>query len=222
MKKNEIYIADTEPLEDVALFEYLYRTLPQARRQKIDRLRRVEDKRLSLGAGVLLSRALAYHGIDTYTVVESAHGKPYLEGCGDLFFSLSHSGERVMCVLSPCEVGCDVQWMDPRIDPSLADRFFAAEESAWVSSAPSDAERTERFFRLWTLKESVMKATGKGFSLSPRDFSFSMESGELPRLWCASCDLSAFSSFEVYAESDYRYAVCGICNQSKDVSMIAF
>lgn len=222
MKTNEIYIADVTPLKDIGLFERLYRSLPSFRQEKIDRLHRIEDKRLSLGAGVLLSSALSHHGIHDYRIATGTYGKPYLDGHTDLFFSLSHSHERVMCVLSQGEVGCDVQWMDPKLDPSLANRFFAVEEIEWIEAAKSDAERKERFFRIWTLRESVMKATGRGFSRSVGDFSLVIGEGNLLRLQSAAPKICAYALLEPYRESEYRYAVCGECNASEHVTVFHF
>jgi phosphopantetheinyl transferase len=37
-----------------------------------------------------------------------------------------------------------------------------------VLEASSPEQTTERFFRLWTAKEAVMKATGLGMTLEPR------------------------------------------------------
>ena len=39
-------------------------------------------------------------------------------------------------------------------------------------------EQKSRLLNLWTLKESYMKAIGKGFSLSPKSFSFLFNKGE--------------------------------------------
>jgi 4'-phosphopantetheinyl transferase len=44
-----------------------------------------------------------------------------------------------------------------------ADRFLTEVEQAAVLGGP-DAERAERFLRIWTLKEAVLKAMGTGIA----------------------------------------------------------
>jgi phosphopantetheinyl transferase len=54
---------------------------------------------------------------------------------------------------------------------AVAKRCFTAMERGWLCEAAPGGARDEAFYRLWTAKESVMKATGLGFSLPPGDFS---------------------------------------------------
>ncbi len=80
-------------------------------------------------------------------------------------FNISHSDGLVACVLSQKgEVGIDIE--SPRrssdID-SIASGFFSKNEAAAIHALDSD-EKTAEFYRLWTLKESVMKATKEGIS----------------------------------------------------------
>ena len=100
---------------------------------------------------------------------------------------ISHSGNMALCAVSDEEVGCDIEL--PRgFDPNLARRFFHPTEQEWLFSQP-EAEQSTAFFRLWTCKESFLKALGLGLSL-PLD-SFAVIPGEEvqltqnadPRLW---------------------------------------
>ena len=106
------------------------------------------------------------------------YGKPYFPALPDFHFSLSHSGERVLCVVSPRPVGCDVE--EPqRSHEKIAERFFHPSEKAWLRAQPEE-ERADAFLRLWTCKESFIKALGLGLNL-PLD-SFAVLPGDPIRL----------------------------------------
>ena len=104
------------------------------------------------------------------------HGRPRLDRKEheiDLRFSVSHTRGLVACAVSlGREVGIDVEHLRARISPvELADRFFAPPEAEDVRTRPP-AERTERFLRYWTLKESWLKARGVGLAASLRTRAF--------------------------------------------------
>ena len=58
-----LYLMDVGELEDEACFWRNYSSVSPARRAKIDSFRFMKDKRLSLGAGMLLARGLSDHGL---------------------------------------------------------------------------------------------------------------------------------------------------------------
>jgi len=112
----------------------------------------------------LLQRALNERGIHDLAFSFGSHGKPYLANHKDIFFNLSHAGERAMCVLSDVEVGCDVEKVR-KGKTAIAERFFHKDELRMLASLPNEDEKDELFFRFWTLKESLIKASGDGFFL---------------------------------------------------------
>ncbi|MFF4249663.1 4'-phosphopantetheinyl transferase family protein [Streptomyces sp. NPDC001663] len=90
------------------------------------------------------------------------HGKPRLADGSDLRFNLSHSGELgLVAVTRHAEVGVDVDRLRPGlpVEP-FAERFFPAPDARFVAAAAGPTERAERFLRLWTRKEAVVKAAG--------------------------------------------------------------
>ncbi|MFI9760749.1 4'-phosphopantetheinyl transferase family protein [Streptomyces sp. NPDC051963] len=100
------------------------------------------------------------------------HGKPRIAGSSDLRFNLSHSGElSVVAVTRHDEVGVDVDRLRPGlpVEPFVK-RFFPASDARFVTAAAEPTERAERFLRLWTRKEAVVKAAGarltQGLSLT--------------------------------------------------------
>ena len=199
-----VYIGSIAPLRDGTVFEHALDALSADDRARILRLRRTDDRCRSLAAMLLLRHALRERGITEYTVARGEHGKPFLAG-QRIFFNLSHAGEYAMCAISDCEIGCDIERIDPEIDLAIADRYFCEDEARWMRDGGTDA--VDRFFRLWTLKESLMKATGKGFALSPRSFSFCMN-GDAPMLENCSEPLKKYVFSENADIDGYRAAIC--------------
>ena len=178
-----IYSADVSPLAAPAVFDAALAQLPLWRREKVDRLRFPEGKRLSLGAGLLLNMALAQHHVDALsaTVETSPLGKPFLPDYPDIHFNLSHSENRVLCVISDLRCGCDVERLG-RGSFRLARRFYAEEEQERLTAADEQtapAEWQALFARIWTRKESYLKADGRGFSVPPASFSVFSQPSEV-------------------------------------------
>ena len=191
---TEIYLMTTEEADRIP--EEECRELFPARMERADRFRFREDRLRSIGAGFLLSRVL---GVREKDLMYGPHGKPSCPACGKEF-SLSHSGELILLAVSDRPVGADIEKIG-EIRRNVARRVFLPEELNWMEG--DKTLETERFYRLWTLKESVMKALGRGFSLSPESFSV------LPLLKngagrAAGAELQAFSGMT----GGYALGVC--------------
>ena len=204
--KNRIYIARTEELKNDVLFGRLYSTVSRSRREKIDRMVFNKDKRLSLAAGLLLVKALRDMGTEDYSVVYGKNGKPYLKD-KDIYFNLSHSEEAVMCAVSPCEIGCDTEKVT-EIDLEIAKRFFYNKEYEMIISGRTDAEQQDMFFRLWTLKESFMKATGLGMELPLDSFGIEITADGISVRQNIGKEKYYFKEYNL--NDGYKYAVCSL------------
>jgi 4'-phosphopantetheinyl transferase len=125
--------------------------------------------RLTLGACLQMSPDRLRFGADD-------RGKPMLllpAGKRAPSFSLSHARGLVTCAIaSEGVVGVDAEPIDASFDTAvLARRFFAADEAETLDACSHD-ERTTRFFKLWTLKEALLKALGTGLGLPLNCVSF--------------------------------------------------
>ena len=173
--KTRVYIADVSALADEQLFKKYYSQMIAERKDKIDKVRFDKDKRLSLGAGVL--EMLARRGWQEDSEAQAApEAQTAPETQAGVFTNLSHSGTFAMCAVSNHEIGCDIEQV--RLNHAdIAERFFAADEYELVKAQRDKAAQEDLFFRLWTLKESFMKATRLGFELPLGDFSILPEGG---------------------------------------------
>jgi len=101
------------------------------------------------------------------------YGKPRLAGEeGRRFrFNVSHSDERLLIALSrKGRLGLDIEVLDREVDfLGIGRSVFTADEQAALAKATGEARR-DVFFRFWTRKEALMKASGEGFQRPPRSF----------------------------------------------------
>jgi 4'-phosphopantetheinyl transferase len=107
----------------------------------------------------------------------NAFGRPSLaagQTALDLRFNLSHAHGLIACAVTLGRaVGIDVEW-NRRGGSSLLEsieHFFSPSEAEETMTLPAEL-RVARFFQVWTLKESYIKAHGKGLSIPLADFSF--------------------------------------------------
>ena len=167
--------------------------LSRYRKEKLARISNPRAYARSLGAELLLMAALKDMGLSAAEPLEIScgeGGKPRIAGGPE--FSLSHSGERVLCALSDEAVGADLQQLRP-YNPALARRFFTGAEAAWLEE---QRERDQAFSLLWSLKESYVKLLGSGIAGVHLD-SFTVRvlsdgrawiDGSNAKLWYAVCD----------------------------------
>ena len=173
MNEFKIYSGDIEELKDICAYNSAFSSLPSYRREKASRLKFEKDKKLCVLAGLLLKRATKDFGIEgeDENIVFSKNAKPDFNPDIKLHFSLSHSGSKALCCVSEHIIGCDIEKEDDGVDLSIANRFFAREEKEYLNKISDLSLRKLEFFALWTLKESLIKATGEGLRASLSSFS---------------------------------------------------
>ena len=211
------YYIDVTQFEDERLFREKLNLLSPYRQQKVAILKHEKDRLRSLGAGIALDHALETYGLREKSAVYEfgEWGKPALKYQPDIHFSLSHSGDYAVCSIGDRPMGSDIETVRPgRL--KVADRFFAEEELRWMYSAEEEAEVTERMFRIWTMKESFVKATGRGISVPFGDFAVLVDE-ESGRIRVKHHCNAKFYHMKEYGElAGYRVAVC--LEESRDAA----
>lgn len=98
-------------------------------------------------------------------------GKPFVEGCGELYVSVTHAGEIVLVAVSRNEIGIDCEPVARRTRDvnAMAGRFFTPSERELIKSV-DDTEKERVFLEVWTKKEALVKLSGEGLvALSSTD-----------------------------------------------------
>jgi len=171
------------------------KTILPARYERALKYAHEDDRKRCLAAGLLLIRHLNIQ--DEGKILYGQFGKPYLADGPE--FNLAHSGDWVVLAVSDVPVGIDIERIGNRNVKKLA-RSFPEAEFGWLQEGENPSER---FYTLWTMKESVMKATGRGLNLDPRSFSV------MPALEGENIKIEGKAFYpESFTFDDYVLSVC--------------
>ena len=165
----------------------LARELSEDERARADRFSMPDGRRRFVVGRAMLRRFLAEQlGIAAGAIqfAEGAHGKPHLvshtdAGGAALGFNLSHTGDLALIAIGPSEVGVDVESLHRRVDTmAVVRRFFSETERSGFEAVSGGIARDQLFFRVWTRKEALVKAVGRGLTCPLS--SFTVPLGPIP------------------------------------------
>lgn len=139
--------------------------LPMGARGYLSHGKSLTARRDRLAAVRLLMELLHREGFAADApIVRDEWGRPYFDAPALPDFNLSHSDGFVAVAIGDGKVGIDLQRVTLGFDPApLARRFFSQEEANTIQNAP-EARRPDLFFALWTKKEAIGKALGRGLT----------------------------------------------------------
>ena len=127
----------------------------------------------------------------------NAYGKPFLIDNHHVQFNVSHAGHYIACAVDDEPVGVDIELIKIT-DLKIADRFFTPDETAYIMQD----QQADRFYEVWTKKESRIKWEGKGLHKSLSSFSV-FESNEREQI----------TYHEVFQNDE---AICNVCSTKQD------
>lgn len=148
---NEIFLLNCRDLADEKLFEKASQKISEDRRTSLESIRFDEDKRLSLGVGLLIEYARFLYPF-LPEVVHDENGKPHFKG-DPFFISISHAHEYAMIGISESPIGVDVEYYHHDHE-SIMRHFFREDEKQFVDASE---DRRKAFFELWSRKEAYIK-----------------------------------------------------------------
>ncbi len=143
----------------------------------------------------------------------SEYKKPYLATHPHLFFNIAHSHDIALYAFTLNHtIGVDIEKIREHYEEAIAKRYFSPYEYQSLMQLPKEA-KAMAFYRLWSRKEALTKAIGKGLHIPLSNFSVSInENVETINL---ENDTWTLVSLPLY--SDYQSAIAS--NQSiKNIS----
>ena len=180
----DLWVAPIAEVTQAALAAQYDTVLSEDERQQHGRFVFEKDRRR-----YLVTRALTRYVLSRYVplapaqwqFVPTGYGRPTIANChpdvDDLVFNISHSDGTVLLGLTrAAQLGIDVEDLQRSVPVDIADRFFSQGEVRQLRALPTDRQ-AQRFLDFWTLKESYIKARGKGLSLPLDKFGFDLGDG---------------------------------------------
>ena len=167
---TEVWIEDLSVTE--AEYWYYWKVLDDKERNKALRfMHKIHSDRYVVSHGKLRVILASYIDIapENIRFAEEDFGKPYISVDGkapEVKFNLSHSGRKMIVAVGLHDhIGVDIEEWNDRVDCDLVVNscFAETERSFWNGLQGSGKD--EFFYRLWTRKESFVKAVGVGIRL---------------------------------------------------------
>jgi 4'-phosphopantetheinyl transferase len=137
------------------------------------------------------------------------YGKPHLSADINLQFNSSHSGDWVVCAVDEKAIGIDIELIKDADILEIAEGFFATEEYDQILDTDSNM-RKELFYDIWTLKESYIKALGKGLSIKLNSFSILKANNIIKYKTQMQHEQCYFKQYDI--DTCYKLSVCSFSN----------
>jgi 4'-phosphopantetheinyl transferase len=207
----DVFAVNMKSKMDSALFNHLISSVSEEKQERIRKFRKYEDAQRTLIGDVLARRMISDRlGIKNKDIFfeQNEFGKPFLKHIENFHFNTSHAGEWITCATHHLPLGVDVEYIQP-IEADIAKRFFSEEEYYDLMNL-DELNRSAYFYELWTLKESYIKAEGKGLSIPLNYFSFKIKRREIDFKSMNETKQYCFMQYDI--DRQYKMAVCGLEN----------
>ena len=146
--------------------EYIKARTPK-RYAKCLEYKSLEERISSLISRIMICNNLS---IDEDIIKYSELRKPYITN--GPYFNVSHSKEYTVFVKSENKIGIDIEYIDEK-NIGILDYAFNKDEQDYILGSKDNYGSTERLTKLWTIKESLFKASGAREYIEPKDIKVS-------------------------------------------------
>ncbi len=137
--------------------------LPPDQQKRNSLYRRWQDRQSHLLGRVLVYHSLkeaGYTGNPLYGIKYTEHSRPFIDP--EIDFNISHSGDYVVCAIGRgCRLGIDIERCDRA---GFEDLENVMNKRQWEHINGSESPGSI-FYKYWAMKESVIKADGRGLFL---------------------------------------------------------
>lgn len=168
----------------------------------------------------ILSDFLSINAKDI-TISSNQFGKPILFSTSleNIKFNLSHSGDTIVYAFSLFdEVGIDIEILDTSINHlEIAENYFTSSEIEYLKDSKSMEDTVQRFFRIWTRKEALLKSIGTGLLLDMKKVDVLSDTAELNLFSDASINYlnKTWNVTDLFVNNNYKAAYAYSGNQKR-------
>ncbi len=177
-----------------------FEQMSSERKEAVSSIKISRKRKSKIIADALCRKAInEYCGVNPEDIVfkYNRYGKPYVKNI-PVHFSISHSGNYVVCAVSENEIGIDIEKIRD-IDSRICKRFATEAEADYISS------NQNRIFEIWTLKEAYFKCIGTGLTSDIKNISFDISGENI------NCSENGFKLS--FTDIDKNY-ICSVCEKA--------
>ncbi|MHA4807237.1 4'-phosphopantetheinyl transferase family protein [Flavitalea flava] len=159
-----IYYSNIRTLSSDDLMNRALTLFPDPLQKSILRYRTREDRLRAFAGKLLLLRSIKDCSFDKgqslYDLKYTPYNRPYFDGQPD--FNITHSGDYALLgITTTGKIGIDIERIAPLHFHDLKEIFTIKEWDA-IRHSPLPEKK---FYEIWTKKESIVKAVGRGLNI---------------------------------------------------------
>ncbi len=196
---------------DHKLFNHLSQFVDKERQLKLKKFHFWEDAVRSLLAELLIRYVIIEKTKlknKNISFIKNKYGKLYLKNRKKFHFNISHTGDWIVCAFDHKPIGIDIERIRS-INLEFCQHYFAQDE---CSELYGQDDPLSYFFTLWTLKESYIKAIGRGLSCPLNSFSIKFRNSKDIVLISQGKVIQEIFFKQYTIDTSYKMAVCAFNN----------
>ncbi len=212
----KIYMVNVEDIDDKQI-DKLCLLINSDKSYKIKKFTNKKDKIRSVIGEILIrtviEEELCYGESKDIKFEKNKYGKPYIKEYPQFNFNISHSEDIVVGAIDNQPIGIDIEKVKTINYEGIAREFFAEGEFNYIIKDSLD-NKLERFYKIWTLKESYIKCCGQGLSLPLKSFSINIDD-------CDNIKMSINNENKEYKFKNFNIGLnykLAVCSSNKDIT----
>jgi len=158
-----VIVANIDDIDELKYKKYLT-LIPHNIKSQILKYKFKEDRYRTLLGKIILLNYLKKYKFDLSDIELDRYKKPYIKN-SNLNFNISHSGKYVLCAFcNSYKIGIDIEECK-EINLNDFKQILQKKEFNQIQNSKSPISK---FYTIWTIKEAVLKADGKGLINNPQ------------------------------------------------------
>lgn len=194
----------------------LMKKVSEDRLRKAMKYKKQEDVLRSLVGEILVRKVcIDIKKAERITFATNYYGKPFIIEYPDIHFNISHSKNLVICGIDKQPLGIDIEYIQS-IDLDIAREIFSKEEYQQFIQIDS-TKKLKKFYEIWTLKESYIKAIGKGLLIPLQ--SFTVQYNNLRNIY----NVGSYNLKSYDINNKYKMGICSLSSDfPKEIERVEF
>ena len=188
LKDNELHIWRTKISRNKYNIDYYWNLLTQEEQVHASRFYAIEDKDRYVVSRAILRKLIASYYTDiilpkSVLFEYTEYGKPYLSAennVKEIKFNIAHSKDAIVYAFTKnIEVGIDIEFINTNfVIEDIIKYCCSLREQSYLQNLPNN-QKHYYFYKLWVVKEALIKAMGLGLSYDIRQIHINLGKNKL-------------------------------------------